>query len=703
VTQPNVDANLVEQARRQVNRLAEEIAHLSEMDLPPAEYYGEFLQRVLAAIAAPAGAVWLRTPQGNLQLQYQIRMREVGLDAIENGRQTHDELLRQAVMRGQPAMLAPQSGLGTPEGGGVAAGNPTNFVVLIAPILVDKTLAGLVEVWQDPNRGPDAQRGFLQFLIKMASLASSYTRNHQLRQMSSQQQVWTQLETFTRNVHASLNPIEVAYQVANEGRRLIECDRVSVGVREGNKPVIRAISGADVIEKRSNLVQLMRRLFDEVLKWGEKLVYSGTKDDTLPPAVLRALDNYLEESNSKLLLVMPLRDTREEKSKRPARSILMMECFEPQASPEQMTSRMEVVAKHAASALYNAWEYRKIPFRTVWMPMAKVQEGLGGKTKAIVLGITFGVAVLAASLVVVPYPLKMEANGELLPKQRAWMYPPWPGHVVAFKPGLKSGDRVSKDEELIYLESIDLESKVREMLNQITVADKQVKQLRRQLQFTKDLDAATKAKLSNDLVEASATYTAKGQELEKLRRRTNADLSKPGSFSLRAPLNGMLLTADFQESLKNKYVQSNEPLLRVGEVPPGVPNPDAWEIQLKIPQKHIGQVRAAFKTTDPKEELDVVFLAKAAPTYTYMGKLAQERIASEATPDRSNNNEAEPVVLAWVRISGTDIPAGYRLPPYLLSTGTEVHSRVICGNHAMGYSLFYGVWEFIYEKVIFFF
>jgi len=39
----------------------------------------------------------------------------------------------------------------------------------------------------------------------------------------------------------------------------------------------------------------------------------------------------------------------------------------------------------------------------------------------------------------------------------------------------------------------------------------------------------------------------------------------------------------------------------------------------------------------------------------------------------------------------------------LLLTGTEVVAKVRCGDHAMGYSLFYGVWEFIYEKVVFFF
>jgi hypothetical protein len=32
-----------------------------------------------------------------------------------------------------------------------------------------------------------------------------------------------------------------------------------------------------------------------------------------------------------------------------------------------------------------------------------------------------------------------------------------------------------------------------------------------------------------------------------------------------------------------------------------------------------------------------------------------------------------------------------------------VSTRVRCGNRAMGYSLFFGVWEFIYEHIVFFF
>ena len=36
-------------------------------------------------------------------------------------------------------------------------------------------------------------------------------------------------------------------------------------------------------------------------------------------------------------------------------------------------------------------------------------------------------------------------------------------------------------------------------------------------------------------------------------------------------------------------------------------------------------------------------------------------------------------------------------------TGLEVRARVRCGNHAVGYAFGHGVWEWFYEKVIFFF
>ena len=119
----------------------------------------------------------------------------------------------------------------------------------------------------------------------------------------------------------------------------------------------------------------------------------------MPPKVLDALNKYLEESASKLLVIQPLKDEREKESKKLPRSALMMESFDPPAEPLQLVARLDVVAKHATSALYNAVEHRRIPGRFIWMPLARLQEGLGGQGQAIAMAIAVGLTLLYISLV----------------------------------------------------------------------------------------------------------------------------------------------------------------------------------------------------------------------------------------------------------------------------------------------------------------
>jgi hypothetical protein len=690
--EPQVDYSLLEETRKRINQLVAQIARASESDLPPSEYYGQFLQHVLDAVAAPAGAVWVRTPQGHLQLQYQIKLDIVGLDQTETSRQAHDELLRLAAHMAKPQMVPPHSGTGPNEDGKPAPGNPTDYVILLAPIMVDKQLAGLVEIWQDADRNPQAQEGFLRFVTQMAGLASTYTRNHQLRQMVGQQALWTQLEQFARQIHGSLHPMESGYVIANEGRRLIDCDRVSVAIRKAKKAHVEAISGADVVEKRSNLVRLMAKLFDKVMVWGEKLIYQGTKDDSLPPAVLHALDKYLEESNSKLLVVMPLRDDREKESKKPPRSAIMMECFDPSSTPDQLVARLDVVGRHATSALYNASEYRRIPMRWVWLPIAKVQEGLGGKAKAIFYSIVAGLAALIAMMVLVPYPLKMEAKGQLLPMSRRYVFPVKEGVVTDFK--VLPNQSVSKGDTLAEMYNTDLAKDILRLHGEIDAARDERRGLESQIAVAKPDD---KLSLSGQKASKDNTIKAKGSELDNLVESTNSVPGKPGIYQLKSPLTGTILTANFLEEFRQREVKPNEPIMRVGD------QEGRWEIELKIPQKHIGQIRQAYKTNNPDEELDVDLILRSAPTKTYKAKLRQGSIGGEATPNKDENNEAEPVIIAYVRIDGEGIDPARAIPREYLLTGTEIVAKVRCGPRPLGYSLFYGVWEFIYEKVVFFF
>jgi hypothetical protein len=153
-----------ESERKKINRLVEEIAHLGEQAMSPAEYFDAFLTRVLTAVAAPAGAAYMFQSDRSLRLVYCINYNLVGLSDVA-ARQTHSNLLRFALRTAKP-LLAP------PHSDDFMASNPTSYFILLAPIRIDGKVVGLIEVFQNADRALAAQHGFLQFIHKMADSAS---------------------------------------------------------------------------------------------------------------------------------------------------------------------------------------------------------------------------------------------------------------------------------------------------------------------------------------------------------------------------------------------------------------------------------------------------------------------------------------------------------------------------------------------------
>lgn len=671
---------------RQITR---EVIQLSASDAVPTDFFRELLTRAVVALAAPHGAVWGRTPTG--EFERLCRQNPAGGPAELEGpaKTCHEALLRAGLGNAEPAFYPAPA-----EGDAAANDHPFAFGVLFVPILVADRPEALIEIWLEPDRQPQAIPGMLQFLSRLADLSAVFLLRHAERTRGGQEEVWERLEGFSRRIHDSLHPTEVAFLVANEGRQLAGCDRLSVALRRG-KSSIEAVSGVEKVDPRSNLVRRMRRLCDRVLDWGEPLVYRGQPDRTLPPEVLRELDEYLEECHSKLLVVLPLRTERERKKKTPPHSALICECFEATTPPEQLLGRLEVVGRHAVTALANAATYRATPLKFLWWPIARVQEGLGGKSKAITAAVATLLVIALFVLVFLPYPLKMDARGQLLPENRRWVYSPVDGTVVRFEERVEPGAEVGEHQTLVLMYDVQLESKLVQLRQEMTAAQNDAAALAKQL--TVATTEAERLRLSAEKKQKESLRDRKYWELKMLRERTDADDARPGYFWLRSPMGGTLLNWDFRENLTNKQVRPSEPILRIGDK-----NRD-WEVELKIPQKHVGQVVRAFPGDDPKAELDVDLLVTSEPTRIYRGKLRRTKIAGEANPAKDEVGEAEPVVLASIRIAGPDIAPEDQIPPALLVSGTEVHAKIRCGDRPMVYSLFYGVWEFVFERVIFFF
>ena len=141
----------------------------------------------------------------------------------------------------------------------------------------------------------------------------------------------------------------------------------------------------------------------------------------------------------------------------------------------------------------------------------------------------------------------------------------------------------------------------------------------------------------------------------RLKEMHNADLSNPGFFTINAPRAGIILSSDFRENLMGRTVKQGDPLLMIGFVDPNEVKLSEWEVVLKIPQKHHGQVTEAFAGKKNKElNVDIAFTSKM--TRSFQARLAFDKVAPQANAQKDDNNEAESVVLARARIE-----ANYRI------------------------------------------
>ena len=723
---PTASSNNTEEKNRftrQIEEAFEEAAKLAGSNLPPTDFYAQFLNRTLTAIDAPAGAVWLRTPQGFLQVACQINLDKVGLESKRGGRQCHSEVLRQVFQATppRPIILEPNGRLapGPGEPGPVPPANLTDHFAMFAPIIAtDKQTLGILEVFQNPTHDPRLYPAFLNYAFQMAGYASQYNHFITSRAGSSAERTFTQIESFARQIHETLNPTEVAYHVANEGRKLIECDRLCVGIRYArHKVTVEAVSGADVVEKASTHVRRLRWLMEAVLAWGEPLVFKGTKNTGLPPDVSHALDEYLNESQPKLLIVQPIRDEREKDLTKPTRSVLVLESFNPPEQTDPIVQRLEVIGKHAAVALYNAAEMKRVPLKFLWWPLAKVQEGIGGKARFYTIAGAILLAILIAVMIVVPYPLRMEAKGQLLPVEIAQIFPPKEGQVIDLRvmPGAKINPKYpavsmfSQDLEKDYIQVWD-ESKAAS--NQVAAYKQAIKELGQS-----DQNKESRVRYITELAQAEAKLDAAHYKLRALDMQYNGQADRPGYFhaiapqfdpKLARPLSASswtVLNDDRRENLRGRTMKPHEELLRIGNLE------GFWHIELKIPQRNIGQIMKAFADADlhkidpitGRKYLDVDVLLSSQPETSYGGRLYRDDIAAQAVPNKNEHDENEPVVTAYVKLNLMDFDPDKMVPLEQFVTGLEVRTKIRCGKHPLGYSLFHGVWEWFYEKVVFFF
>jgi hypothetical protein len=691
----SVNADTIEQTKQQIRGLVSEIAQLSKSDLGPEEYYPAFLQRIVSALAAIGGAVWVIRDGRRLDLAYQIKMSEALLAPDSEDATRHFGLLTRIAATGEPSLVPPQSGTADEQG----AANPTRFLLVLAPMRSDNQVEGVVEIFQRPDAQPVTQRGYLKFLMQMCELAAEWLKTRKLRQISTRHSLWEQADHFARLVHEQLDVRETAFVIVNEGRRMVGCDRVSVGLMRGRICKIEAISGQDTIENRSNIVNHLGKLATRVVATGESLWFDGTDED-LPPQVEEALDRYVDESHTKRLAILPLRRPKREGDGRENATgeadsesneaneiigVLVVEQIESDLPEEVIRSRTDLVYEHSARALTNAVDHERIFLMPLWKAVGKSRWLFNARNLPKTVAALAGLIVLTLAMFLVRKDFEPSAKGTLQPVVKQDVFVPVDGDVIDVK--VKDRDFVKQGDLLIKLRNTELEVKYQDVLGQLQVKRSRLVSVRRSL-FEQKARSDLRARDEVERIRLSGEAEELEQEIVTLDKQYQLLTKKRELLDIRSPITGeVMMSWDVQKSLLYRPVTTGQLLLSVAD-----PKGD-WELELYMRESRGGHVRRAradkeLQARYPGAGERVSYVLATDPGTKRSGTVHEVKESTEVREGEGN------IVKVKVDIKRSELGDPH--------PGATVTGQVFCGRKPLGYVWFHEAWEWLQTHVFFY-
>ncbi len=689
-TEPTVNADTIEQTKQQIRGLVSEIAQLSKSELEAEEYYPAFLQKIVAALAAIGGAIWVVRDGRRLDLAYQIKMSETLLDTGSEDARRHFGLLSQIAASGEAHLVPPQSGGGDEQ----AIGNPTRFLLVLVPLRTDNQIEGVVEIFQRADAQPVTQRGYLKFVMQMCELAGEWLKTRKLRQISDRHSLWAQADHFARLVHENLDLRETAYAVVNEGRRIIGCDRVSVGVMHGRKCKIESVSGQDTIENRSNIVHYLGELATRVVATGESLWYDGSTED-LPPQVEETLQEYIDESHTRMLAMLPLRRPKRAGEVRETVTgeadeesnlaneivgVLVVEQIESDLPELVLRSRTDLVYEHSARALTNAIDVNRIFLMPLWRTIGKSRWLVSARNLPKTVAVCLLLFAVLFTLIFVRKDFNIQGKGHLLPVVKQDVFVPITGDVIQVF--VRDQDQVDEGDPLVRLRNADLQVEYQDVIGRRQTVHERLSAVNYALLHQRGLSESERIGLSTESRELEQEFETLRQKYELLRRKREM-------LEIRAPIAGeVTIPWDVERTLVGRPVAMGEKLMSIADLEGG------WEVELEIRESRSGKIMAARTDAEwqqrfPEAGSRVRYVLATDPENERTGVLREVKRVVEF--DRGG---LERVPIVRMRV---EIEQDLRNP----HPGATVTAKIYCGRRAIGYVWFHEAWEWLRSNVLF--
>lgn len=657
---------LTENHQQLVQRLAREIEELANSQATPAQFFPLFLERILKATLAPAGAVWM-LGERDFQLACESKLDSIGMTAEQARQPAHMRLLADVAnnLQTRAVHTDDESGLSLPG----------RQLLILSAVQAGGTCCAVVEIFHRPDVPVSARGGYLQFIEQMAGYASRFLeRNRRPPSSASAASSAESLIGFGLQLQRSLNVSDVSVVAVNEGRALLGCDRVSLLVQRGRKVLLQAVSGQKSVHHGANLVRSLQNLAREVIQSGLPVIFNGSMA-ALAPQVEERIADFIQEGGARAVYALPLRESprlggtgeSDPKPARPGRvfGCLVLEYFsESEPEPESLKQTDWLLACISA-ALHSALTYESLFLLPVWRGLGRVSEWLRGRgfLKAVASVITFGL--LLAVLVLIKVDFRVHAKGRLMPVVKQEVFVPLDSEVVEV--AVTSGQHVEPGDLLVQLRSNDLQTELLGTRTQL--------QEKRKLHGTllAERDEASRSELKDRAYRIDGDLAKTQIEVHGLELQLRALEERLSLLRVTSTIAGVVSTFDVDQLLRHRPVRRGEVLMEI------MNESGPWELELEVAEHRMGHVLNAQAHSDRTLAAD--YLLMTSPERSFPAELKQVGTHTVISSD------GLPVVK--IRVG---------LPDHLDHSrriGAEVRARLYCGRSSLGYVLFGDFIEFI--------
>ena len=671
-----------------IERMLGEIAGLAKLEPMPPDFPARVLASLHGTLPTPGGIFWTRDRNGQLRKNacYFPDDQQGDQQGDQHGEQpgdpqgdrpesclaafddpAHLRLVRSALDEGTARTANFELRLNARPPHSETGGRIGTL--LLCPVQTEADCTAALEVVLDDHAGLDEQL-LLDVLRSVAELCADYLRRSQLKDLTQERSAREQFVQFARRVHESLDLAATAYTIANEGRHLIGCDRVSVLACRGADCRTLAVSGAASWDRRSNTVAGLERLARVVAERGEPLVFhEGIVG--LPPQVRIPLEAYLEEVQAREVIVAPLlrRPVEGDPAPRPA-GVLIVEQFTGVLT-ESSRERTAEICEACAPALVHALDFQRIPWARFFRDHDWRSWLSRGRWALIACGC---LAVLLLAACVIPADFSIEARGVLEPRNRRDVFAPDDGVVDELL--VDHGTPVAAGQAVVVLRNQQLDLDLKRVWGELQAARKRLAAIQTARVEGTNVAAATAvtvARLSGEDAELQ-------EQVASLTRQHRLLQEHEAELKVASPIAGQVLTWDLPQLLQGRPVHRGQVLMIVAD-----PN-GSWQLELDVPDRDAGHLLEA-REKSGSADLAVTYVIATDPGTQHTATI--ERVAYSI----ERSSDGEPALRAVVKIEEGVLPNS--------RPGSTVIAKIHCGRRSLAFVWLHDVYYAIMTRLLF--